>query len=165
MNAYATMALLWASYGGLLVCYHLNKANVRSYLMATRRNGESRMWAAMRAEFKRAAAVAHANGEMTVDEQLALSDEELMVKLGYIRHRLRNSITLCVLDAAALVCLTVWLMEHVRPLLWPVGVSGAIIVPWALSKLTGLWYAMGQHQLATGLASLVPTALLIGFGG
>ena len=165
MNAYAAMALLWASYGGLLVCYHLNKANVRGYLMATRRNGESRMWAAMRAEFKRVAAAAHANGEMTVDEQLALSDEELMVKLGYIRHRFRNSITLFALDAAALVCLTVWLVEHVRPLLWPVGVSGAIVVPWALSKLTGLWYAMGKHQLATGLACLVPTALLVVFGG
>lgn len=165
MNAYATMALLWASYGGLFVCYHLNKANVRGYLIATRRNGESRMWAAMRAEFKRVAAAAHASGEMTVDEQLALSDEELMVKLSHIRHRFHNSITLCALDAAALVCLTVWLVAHVRPVLWPVGVSGAIIVPWALSKLKGLWYAMGKHQLATGLACFVPTALLVGFGG
>lgn len=165
MNAYATMALLWISYGGLLVCYHLNKANVRGYLMATRRNGESRMWAAMRAELKRAAAAAHASGEMTLDEHLALSDEEMMVKLAYIRRRLHNSIALFVLDAAALVCLTVWLVEHVQPLLWPVGVSGAIIVPWALSKLTGLWSAMGKHQLPTGLVCLVPTALLVGFGG
>ena len=165
MNAYATMALLWASYGGLSVCYHLNKANVRGYLMATRRDGESRMWAAMRADFKRAAAAAHASGEMTLDEHLALSDEEMMVRLGHIRHRLRNSNTLCTLGAAALVCLTVWLAEHVRPLLWPVGVSGAIIVPWALSKFTGLWSAMGKHQLPTGLVCLVPTALLVGFGG